>query len=165
MTVRLLRADSALASTLREFHLGLDFHRVTQANVGPTGGLEQSGSRRIYGIFSHLTSVLTWCTALRSRISTTLTHMTHRVGVRALQQNASEVVKRAAAGEIVDITDRGRLVAHMIPAKSEGMAALRNAGLVRDARHSAAELPPPLPRDPDQPTLGEVLAEQRAAER
>ena len=95
----------------------------------------------------------------------TLTHMTHRVGVRALQQNASEVVKRVAAGEVIDITDRGRLVAHMIPAKSEGMQALRSAGLVQDARHSAAQLPPPLPRDPDQPTLGAILAEQRTAER
>ena len=47
----------------------------------------------------------------------TLPHMPrNHVGVRALQQNASEVVKRAAAGEIIDITDRGRLVARMVPA-------------------------------------------------
>ncbi len=87
------------------------------------------------------------------------------VGVRALQQNASEVVKRAAAGEIIDITDRGRLVARMVPAHLRGMAALRSAGLMREATRSPADLPPPLALEPGQPTLGELLAEQREHER
>ncbi len=96
----------------------------------------------------------------------TLTHMTHeQVGVRALQQNASGVVKRAAAGEIIDITDRGRLVARIVPASGGGMEALRSAGLVRVAHRSAVELPPPLPITAEQPSLGQVLAEQREHER
>jgi prevent-host-death family protein len=33
------------------------------------------------------------------------------VGIRALKQNASEVVARAAAGEVLTVTDRGRPVA------------------------------------------------------
>jgi len=66
VTVRGLRADSSVAGTVRASHLGLDVHRVTQVNVGPTGGLEQSGSRRVYGKFRHLPSVLTECTGLRS---------------------------------------------------------------------------------------------------
>jgi prevent-host-death family protein len=88
-----------------------------------------------------------------------------QVGVRALQQNASEVVKRAAAGEIIDITDRGRLVARIVPAHVRGMAALRSAGLVREATRLPAELPPPLALEPGQPTLGEILAKQREHER
>lgn len=98
--------------------------------------------------------------------SATLPHMAReQVGVRALQQNASEVVKRAAAGEIIDITDRGRLVARIVPAHLRGMEALRNAGLVRDATRSLADLPPPLPTGPGERTLGEILAEQREHER
>lgn len=96
----------------------------------------------------------------------TLPHMAReQVGVRALQQNASEVVKRAAAGEIIDITDRGRLVARIVPAHLRGMEALRNAGFVRDATRSLADLPPPLPTGPGERTLGEILAEQREDER
>lgn len=85
--------------------------------------------------------------------------------MRALQQNASGVVKRAAAGEIIDITDRGRLVARIVPALGGGMEALRSAGLVRIAQRSAVELLPPLPIASQQPTLGQILAEQRAHER
>lgn len=96
----------------------------------------------------------------------TLTHMPHeQVGVRALQQNASGVVKRAAAGEIIDITDRGRLVARIVPASGAGLEALRSAGLVRVAQRSAIELPPPLPITAERPTLGQILAEQREFER
>ena len=96
----------------------------------------------------------------------TLPHMPRdQVGVRALQQNASEVVKRAAAGEIIDITDRGRLVARMVPAHVRGMEALRSAGLVREATRSPADLAPPLALEPGQPTLGEILAKQREHER
>jgi len=88
-----------------------------------------------------------------------------QVGVRELQRNASEVVKRAAAGEIIDITDRGRLVARMVPAHLRGMEALRSAGLVREATRSVADLPPPLPTRPGERTLGDILAEQRKDER
>jgi len=37
------------------------------------------------------------------------------VGIRALKQNASAVVARAAAGESIEITDRGRPVARLVP--------------------------------------------------
>lgn len=98
--------------------------------------------------------------------SATLPHMVReQVGVRALQQNASEVVKRAAAGEIIDITDRGRLVARIVPAHLRGMEALRSAGLVREATRKPADLPAPIPLQPGQKTLGEILAEQREHER
>jgi len=37
------------------------------------------------------------------------------VGIRALKQNASAVVARAAAGEAIVVTDRGRPVARLLP--------------------------------------------------
>ena len=88
-----------------------------------------------------------------------------QVGVRELRENASEVVRRASEGETIDITDRGRLVARMVPAHLRGMEALRSAGLVREATRSVADLPPPLPTRPGERTLGDILAEQREDER
>ena len=99
-------------------------------------------------------------------VRATLTHMAREaVGVRALQQNASEVVKRAAAGEIVDITDRGRLVAHLVPASSTGLQGLVDAGVVRQASRSIRDLPPAIPVRPGQPSASDVLDQQREHER
>lgn len=92
----------------------------------------------------------------------TLTHM-GRVGIRALQQNASAVVARAAAGEVVEITDRGRPVARLVPL-GEGILSSLAVG-ARAARRRVSDLPPPLPATPGQPSLGELLREARAAER
>lgn len=83
-----------------------------------------------------------------------------RVGIRALQQHASEVVRRAAAGEVIDITDRGRLVARIVPAKESGLEALRAAGLVRPATRSWADLPPLVDLGPG-PSMSEILDEMR----
>jgi prevent-host-death family protein len=85
------------------------------------------------------------------------------VGIRALQQNASAVVARVAAGEIIEITDRGRPVARMVPL-GDGMLSLVAAG-ARPARRRVRDLPPPLPAAPGQPTLGDLLSEARADER
>jgi len=96
----------------------------------------------------------------------TLTHMAREaVGVRALQQNASEVVKRAAAGAIVDITDRGRMVAHLIPASSTGFQRLVDAGVVRSASRYIRDLPPAIRIRPGKPKASNVLAQQREHER
>lgn len=93
-----------------------------------------------------------------------MTHMTAQVGIRALQQNASAVVARAAAGEIIEITDRGRPVARLMPLGGGRLATLIAAGLARPAT-KFGPWPPPLPAVPGQPTLGELLAEDRADER
>lgn len=94
-----------------------------------------------------------------------MTHMSEQVGVRALQQNASAVVARAAAGEIVEVTDRGRPVARIVPLARGRLEALIGAGLARPARRRLRDLPEPLGPDPGRPTLGELLAEARSAER
>lgn len=38
-----------------------------------------------------------------------------RVGIRELRQQASTLLKRVAGGEVVDVTDRGHLVARIMP--------------------------------------------------
>ena len=41
--------------------------------------------------------------------------MADSVGIRSLQQHASALVARVARGEVVDVTDRGRPVARLVP--------------------------------------------------
>jgi prevent-host-death family protein len=94
----------------------------------------------------------------------TLTYM-GSVGVRALQQHASEVVRRAAAGEVVEITDRGRPVARLVPTARTTLEGLVTAGLARPPRSRLDEQPPPLPARGRGPSLSELLAEARQAER
>lgn len=38
-----------------------------------------------------------------------------RIGVRELRQHASRYLDRVAAGELIEITDRGRPVARLVP--------------------------------------------------
>ncbi len=65
------------------------------------------------------------------------------VGVRALKQNASAVVARAASGEEVTITDRGRPVAQLIPLGASQLQRLIASGRARPARRALVDLPAP----------------------
>lgn len=85
--------------------------------------------------------------------------------MRALKQNASEVVSWAAAGEVVTITDRGRPVAQLVPLPSSRIDALKAAGLIRPRKASLADLGPAPKRLPGEPVLSEVLREMRDDER
>lgn len=88
-----------------------------------------------------------------------------RVGVRALQQNASAVVARAASGEVIEITDRGRPVAQLVPLARVRLVALVAAGMARPARRRASQLPRALPKRKGATDLSELVAEARADER
>lgn len=65
------------------------------------------------------------------------------VGIRELKQNASAVVARAAAGETVTITDRGRPVAQMTPLPTSRLDQLIAAGLATPAQGDWRDLPEP----------------------
>lgn len=99
-----------------------------------------------------------------SALSATLPHMSEAVGIRALQQNASEVVQRAAQGESFTVTDRGRPVARLVPLTGSSIERLLAEGLARTARRDPRDLPKPLPTT-SGPTLSDLLAEARAEER
>ena len=88
-----------------------------------------------------------------------------RVGIRALKQNASQVVRLAASGEEVEITDRGRPVARLMPlARSSGYAQMIADGLVRQATRSLLDYRPrPVP--PGGMSGSQALAELRDRER
>ena len=83
------------------------------------------------------------------------------VGIRALKQNASAVVAKAAAGEIVTITSRGRPMALMTPIPKSRLQELADAGLVTEATRDSADLPDPI----EGPSMSKVLADTREDER
>lgn len=91
--------------------------------------------------------------------------MSEHVGIRELQQNASKVVARAARGEEIDITDRGRAVARLVPLRTSQFERLADAGRLRPATRPMAKLPPLVKVPPGSPTASEILAELRADER
>jgi prevent-host-death family protein len=81
------------------------------------------------------------------------------IGVRELQQRASVALRRVEHGETLGVTDRGRLVAVLVPPSAAGgPAALIAAGRVQPARVPVERLPAPVaaPRP-----SGEVLDELR----
>ena len=74
-------------------------------------------------------------------------------------------MRRAAAGEIVEITDRGRPVARLVPGARTTLEGLVTAGLARPARSRLDQQPPPLPERKQGPSLSDLLAEARQTER
>ncbi|MEV5211929.1 type II toxin-antitoxin system prevent-host-death family antitoxin [Micromonospora sp. NPDC053740] len=89
-----------------------------------------------------------------------------RIGVRELNQNTSQVLARVSGGETVEITDRGRPIARLVPVTDDRsmLAKLVVAGRAVPPTGSG---PVPLP-----PTLGAedvdvaaALAEMRDEER
>lgn len=91
-----------------------------------------------------------------------------RVGVRELRQNASELLRRVQLGETIDVTDRGRLVAHLVPPVLGPLDQMIAAGIValpkRDLVQSMKEYPP-IKLPPGSRLPSEILAEMRADER
>lgn len=87
------------------------------------------------------------------------------VGIRALKQNASEVIDRAEAGEIVTITRRGKAVARVVPIRKSKLDEMRGAGLIREATKKPWDLSMPTHVVESDRTLGEILQEMRDDER
>jgi prevent-host-death family protein len=88
-----------------------------------------------------------------------------RVGVRELRQNASAVLRRVAAGEVIEVTDRGRAVARIVPMHE----ASRLGQLVAEGRASdvTADLldVKAIPRIAGKPPLSKILSDMRSDER
>ena len=89
-----------------------------------------------------------------------------KIGIRELRQNASRYVAMAKAGLRVPVTDRGELVAYLVPAGEGGTTfeRMKAAGQVRPAIGNLLDLMPPPPTPPGQKTLTETLLEMRDEE-
>lgn len=80
------------------------------------------------------------------RLPQPVLHLQHMetIGVRELQQRASAALRRVERGESVGVTDRGRLVAVLVPpSAAAGSAGLVAAGRVQSARRPSAALAQP----------------------
>jgi prevent-host-death family protein len=88
-----------------------------------------------------------------------------RIGIRELRQHASVYVDLAEKGQTVDITNRGRLVARLVPAgdTDSPLERLFAAGVLQPAEDPGnlldIEPGPPVPEG--QPTASEILQEMR----
>ncbi|MGQ0743812.1 MAG: type II toxin-antitoxin system Phd/YefM family antitoxin [Acidimicrobiales bacterium] len=85
-----------------------------------------------------------------------------RIGVRELRQNASEWLRRAQAGERIEVTRRGQVVAVLSPPLAEGaLERLRQAGRLKPATVTG-ELPAPVKTTrPASAALAELRADER----
>lgn len=86
-------------------------------------------------------------------------------GIRELRQRASELVRRVARGETIEITDRGRPVALLAPLPDgTALERLRAAGEVEDAHAELDDLPEPLVLPPGAEKPSRVLERLRRDE-
>jgi prevent-host-death family protein len=89
-----------------------------------------------------------------------------KIGIRELRQHASRYVAMAKAGKRIAVTDRGELVAYLVPAEESGTTFQRMvaAGQVQLAVGNLMDLLPPPPAPPGSRPLSEVLLEMRDEE-
>lgn len=131
---------------------GLARRTLTTASVWPSAAVPLLLARDTYG-----------ATAAARRCATVcyMSDGTGRVGVRELRQNLSVYLDRVKAGESLDVTEHGRVVARLGPVvEVDGpLERLRRAGAVREGRASLRELPPPAASSAR--ALSEVLQEMR----
>lgn len=67
------------------------------------------------------------------------------VGMRELSQRTAKIIALVRAGETVEVTDRGKIVARIVPAVDERYEQLVAAGVIRQATRpfDIAHLPQP----------------------
>ena len=94
-----------------------------------------------------------------------------RIGIRELRQNASEYIRLVKQGEAVEITERGELVAVLIPPppeearpKKSRREELIEQGLLIPGEGDWRDFETLAPKPGDRP-LSEILSEMRDEER
>ena len=97
------------------------------------------------------------------------TGVAKRIGVRELRQHASLYIDLAEKGYSVDITNRGRLVARLVPVREpeSPLERLIAAGILEPAEDPGdlLDIEPGPPVPPGQPTASEILQQMREEER
>lgn len=88
-----------------------------------------------------------------------------RIGVRELRQNASRYLALVKAGEEVEVSERGRLVAMLVPPQRSQTARDRlvSSGRLIPATNPTGRVraPQPVPVPPGEPSNQELLDAER----
>ena len=92
------------------------------------------------------------------------------IGIRELRQHASRYLRRVRAGETITITDRGEPVAELRPVRPHRnvLDRLIAEGRVTPPTTDLREFlknHPPIPREPGERLLSDILREMRDEER
>ena len=88
------------------------------------------------------------------------------VGIRALRQRASELLRRVEQGETIEVTDRGRRVAVLAPPpEGNPLDRMRALGEIEPATAAFDDLPEPLALAQGTERPSEVLRRLRQDER
>ena len=88
-----------------------------------------------------------------------------RAGIRELRQNASALIRRVMAGETIEVTERGRPVARIVPLQGRSVSDQMVAeGQATAARGDLLDVKPIQPVT-GRRRLSDVLADLRADER
>ena len=90
----------------------------------------------------------------------------HQIGIRALQQHASAVLRRVRAGEALEVTDRGHPVAFLVPATRKSLLdTLEASGRLTVADGDLLDMGPPLASRRGTVSGSARLRQMRARER
>jgi prevent-host-death family protein len=89
------------------------------------------------------------------------------IGVRELRQHASRYLRLVKTGQRIAVTERGALVAYLVPAGESAsiLDRLAAAGEYEPPAGSLTDAPPPAPKPPAARPLADVLEEMRDEER
>ena len=89
----------------------------------------------------------------------------NQVGVRELRQEASAILRRVKAGELIEITEHGTPVARLVPIQVSQYEAMVEAGIIIPAVKPNNRISPIRIKLTSGPSASEVLAAMRAEER
>jgi len=88
-----------------------------------------------------------------------------RAGIRELRQNASVLIRRVIEGETIEVTERGRPVARIVPLHGRSVLdQMVSEGRATAARGDLLDVKP-LPPVAGKRPLSDILADLRADER
>ena len=88
------------------------------------------------------------------------------IGVRELRQQASRYLREVERGETIEVTDRGRPIARLVPLpRAGGLHQLETSGRLTRATGDVLELGPPMAPAAGVALPGQALAAWRADER
>jgi len=88
------------------------------------------------------------------------------IGIRELRQQASRFLRMVEAGQTLQVTDRGRAIALLVPVPEQSVLdALIAAGRAEPAAGDLLDLDPPMPPAKGVPLPSASLARARQKER